>query len=451
MLNFAGNRHWVYAQQVAGRFRTLRHRTSIVLQLILFVTPWLRIGGHPALMVDLPARRVYALGAMYTARDTLLLLLILLFLAFALFFFTSLFGRLWCGYACPQTVFLEEWIRPLEHWIEGSRGLQMKLDKGPWNLDRAWRKSAKWSIYAVAAVVVSMTLGSYFEEARVLWTGGASTAMYAVVAVFAAVWFLDFAWFREQFCNYLCPYARFQSALTDDESLLLVYETARGEPRGGDDATTAGRCIECSKCVAVCPQGIDIRDGFQLECIACGACIDACDDVLGRLGHPGLIRYDSMAKQQGRKVRLLRPRTIAYGGLLGGLAAAAMAVLLTRASFEATVSRAPGSLFVEDADGWVRNTYLMRITNNDPAQEEIPYTVTIEGLPGAEVTVPATTLGSAESRTFPLVIRVPPGDDLPRTVPFHVMVQGPGRSLVLDATFKTEAGEDDSHHDDSHD
>ena len=445
MLNFAGNRHWVYAQRVAGHFRSLRHRTSIVLQLILFVTPWLRLNGHPALMVDLPARRVYAMGAMFTARDTVLLLLILLFLAFALFFFTSLFGRLWCGFACPQTVFLEEWIRPLEYWIEGSRGLQMKLDKGPWGLDRLWRKSAKWSLYAVAAVVVSMTLASYFEEARVLWTGGASGEMYAIVAIFAAIWFLDFAWFREQFCNYLCPYARFQSALTDDESLLLVYETARGEPRGGDDAVKTGRCIECDKCVAVCPQGIDIRNGFQLECIACGACIDACDDVLGRLGHEGLIRYDSIAKQQGKKVRFFRPRTIAYGGLLGGLAAAALVVLLTRNPFEATVSRAPGSLFTEDADGWLRNTYLMRITNNDPSSAEMPYTVTVDGLPGAQVTVPDTRLGSAESRTFALVIRVPPGEDLPRTVPFHVRVNGPDGSLVLNATFKTEAGEDDSH------
>jgi cytochrome c oxidase accessory protein FixG len=445
VLNFAGNRHWVYAQQITGRFRTLRHRTSIVLQLILFVTPWLRIKGHPALMVDLPARRVYALGAMYTARDTLLLLLILLFLAFALFFFTSLFGRLWCGYACPQTVFLEEWIRPLEHWIEGSRGLQMKRDKGAWDFDRIWRKSAKWSLYALAAVVVSMTLASYFEDARILWTGGGSSAMYAIVGIFAAVWFLDFAWFREQFCNYLCPYARFQSALTDDESLLLVYEIARGEPRGGPDATTTGRCIECSKCVAVCPQGIDIRNGFQLECISCGACIDACDDVLGRLGHQGLIRYDSMAKQQGKKVRLLRPRTIAYGGLLTGLAAAAVAVLLARMPFEATFSRAPGSLFTVDADGWLRNTYLMRITNNDPALGERAYSVTIDGLPGATLTAPDTRLGPAESRTFPVVIRVPPDDDLPRTVPFHVLVSGPDGKLTLNATFKTEAGENDSH------
>jgi len=445
MLNFAGNRRWVYAQQVTGYFRSLRHRTSIVLQLILFVTPWLRMNGHPALMVDLPARRVYALGAMFTARDTVLLLLIALFLAFALFFFTSLFGRLWCGFACPQTVFLEEWIRPLEHWIEGSRGLQMKRDAGPWNLDRLWRKGAKWSLYAVAAVGVSMTLGSYFEEARVLWTGGASSEMYWIVAIFAAIWFLDFAWFREQFCNYLCPYARFQSALTDDESLLLVYETGRGEPRGGADAVKAGRCIECDKCVAVCPQGIDIRNGFQLECIACGACIDACDDVLGRLGHEGLIRYDSIAKQQGKKTRLLRPRTVAYGGLLGGLAVAATAVLMARAPFESTVARAPGSLFTVDADGWLRNTYLMRITNNDPATTQMSYTVTIDGLKGAQVTVPDIRLGSAESRTFPLVIRVPPGDDLPRAVPFHVLVNGPDGSLVLNATFQTEAGENDSH------
>jgi cytochrome c oxidase accessory protein FixG len=445
MLNFADNRRWVYAQQVTGFFRTLRHRTSIVLQLILFVTPWIRFHGHPILLIDLPARRVFAFGANFTARDSVLLLLILLFTAFSLFFFTSLFGRLWCGYACPQTVFLEEWIRPLEHWIEGSRGSQMKLDKGPWNFERIWRKSAKWSIYALAAGVVAMTIGSYFEEAPVLWTGRGSATMYAIIAFFAAIWFLDFAWFREQFCNYLCPYARFQSALTDDESLLLVYETARGEPRGGPTAKDTGHCIECDKCVAVCPQGIDIRNGFQLECISCGACIDACDDVLGRLGHQGLIRYDSIAQQQGKKVRRLRPRTIAYGGLLGGLAAAAIAVMIARNPFEATVIRAPGSLFTRDGDGWLRNTYLMRITNNDPAEVEMPYTITIDGLPGAQVTAPETRLASTESRIFPLIIRVPPENTLPRSVPFHVLVKGPDGNLVLNATFETEAGQDDSH------
>ncbi len=444
-LSFAGTRRWVYAQQVTGRFRTLRHRTSIVLQLILFLTPWLRIGGNPALLVDLPARRVFALGAIFTARDTVLLLLILLFLAFSLFFFTSLFGRLWCGYACPQTVFLEEWIRPLEHWIEGSRGRQMQFDKGPWAWSKIWRKAVKWGLYALAAAVVSLTLASYFERAPVLWSGGASGTMYTIVAIVAIIWFLDFAWFREQFCNYLCPYARFQSALTDDESLLLVYETARGEPRGGKDAVETGRCIECSKCVAVCPQGIDIRNGFQLECIACGACIDACNDVLGRLGHDGLIRYDSMAKQKGSRTRWLRPRTLAYGGLLGSLAAALVALLMARASFEAAVARAPGSLFTVDGDGWLRNTYIMRITNNDPSTDSIPFSVRVTGLPDAQVTVPDTRLASTESRSFVLVIRVPVKEALQRTVPIQVHVERPGRELIVDATFKTEAGEDDSH------
>ena len=437
MLGFSGTRKWIYPLAVNGRHQRLRRWTFLGLHLVLFLTPWVRIGGHPALLFDLEARRLYAFGAIFTAADTILLLLMLLFLAFSLFFFTSLYGRLWCGYACPQTVFLDAWIRPLERWIEGDRARRQRLDQGGWSFEKVWRKAAKWSVFAAVAFVTAMAFMSFFAGAPELWTGRAGPVEYALVGIFTAGWFLDFVWFREQFCNFLCPYARFQSALTDDETLIISYDARRGEPRGGATARTEGRCIACSKCVAVCPHGIDIRNGFQLECIACAKCVDACEDIMGRLGHESLIRYATLAEDQGRAPRRLRPRTVVYAGLLTGLAAAWVALILDRTPFEAGVSRAPGSLFTLDADGAVRNTYLLRITNNDPAPDSIPFAVEVQGLPGAEVVAQDVRLGSTESRTVPLVIRVRQDEAMPRTVPIKVRVRSPSSEMVLDATFKS--------------
>ena len=233
MLGFSGTREWVYPQSIRGRFTTLRRWAFLALHLILFLTPWITVGGHPLLLVDIPARQVFFVGAIYTASDTFFLLLILLFLAFALFFFTSLWGRIWCGYACPQTVFLETWIRPLEIWVEGDRTQRKRRDKGGWTVDRVWRKGAKWAAFLAVSLLLATAIVSYFVPARELWTGRAGQLAYTFVGVFTFLWYLDFTWFREQFCNFLCPYARFQSALTDDETLLVGYDPARGEPRGG--------------------------------------------------------------------------------------------------------------------------------------------------------------------------------------------------------------------------
>jgi cytochrome c oxidase accessory protein FixG len=439
MTVFTGTRRWVYPLAVDGRHQRLRRWTFLALHLVLFVTPWVRIDGHPALLIDLPGRRLYSFGAIFTASDTLLLLLILLFLAFALFFFTSLYGRLWCGYGCPQTVFLDAWIRPLERWIEGDAGRRRRADRGPWTVARAWRKAAKWTAFGAVAVVAAIAFMSFFAGAPELWTGRAGPVEYSLVAIFAVAWFLGFAWFREQFCTYVCPYARLQSALTDENTVQIAYDPARGEPRGGPGARSEGRCIACNKCVAVCPQGIDIRNGFQLECIACARCVDACGDVMGRLGHESLVRYTTLAEQQGGASRRLRPRTVVYATLLTGIAAAFIAVVNARTPFEATVSRVPGSLFTVDGDGWVRNTYLLRITNNEPSAVPIPFEVRVEGLDGAEVMAQSVTLGTTESATLPLVVRVAPSGELARTIPIHVLVTSPAGRLALDATFKTAA------------
>lgn len=422
-----GVREWVYPQSVSGKFQKVHRWSGYVLLAILFVVPWIRVGGRPALLLDLPARRLYAFGGIFTPTDTVLLVLIGLFLAFSLFFFTSMFGRLWCGYACPQTVFLEELIRPIEKWIEGERGVRMKLDKSPWTAAKVGRKAAKWSLFAVVSGVVAMALMSYFVEARMLWTGGASGVSYALVGVFGAGLFLDFTWFREQFCNYLCPYARFQGALCDDDSLVVAYDTARGEPRKG-----AGECIDCKKCVTVCPQGIDIRKGFQLECITCARCVDACEGVMEHKGQPSLISYRTAA---GAKPRWIRGRTLTYGFLLTGIAAAFVGVLLTRHDADINVTRAPGSLFVEDADGWIRNTFFVRMSSHEDGTEA--WTVEVKGLPeGATFTAAPVTLEPGQSATVPLVVRVPPHADGARTIPIQVIASSHDDVLTVDTTFK---------------
>lgn len=438
MLGFEVKRKWIYEQKVTGPWQRLRKVTFLALHLILFATPWIVIHGNPALLIDLPERRLYAFGAIFTAADTIFLLLLLLFLAFSLFFFTSLFGRLWCGFACPQTVFLDTWIRPFEEWIEGDWVRRRKRDEAGWGVDRAWRKAVKWGGYLVISFVISMSFASYFAGARVLWSGQGSALEYTIVGIFSGIWFFDLAWFREQFCNYLCPYARFQSALTDAETLLVQYDIPRGEPRGGADAKEAGRCIECNKCVVVCPQGIDIRNGFQLECIACARCIDACDIVMDKLGHKTLITWSSLAESTGRMPHRLRPRTVVYGGLLTGIAAAAVLLMAARAPFDATVQRAPGSLFVMDADGYVRNTYLLRVTNKEATPTPVPFHIRVEGVPAKDVIVEDLRLGTTESQTIPMIIRMKASPDLPRTIPIEVHVSSPSHEIELDATFKTE-------------
>jgi cytochrome c oxidase accessory protein FixG len=440
MLGFNDTREWVYPQSISGYFTTVRNWTFVGLHVILFVIPWINANGHPLLQFDLPARRFYVAGQILTASDTIFLLMLMLFLAFALFFVTSLWGRLWCGYACPQTVFLESWIRPLEQWIEGDRRTRMRRNQAGFSFDMAWRKVAKWAAFMAVSVLLSMAMVSYFAGARNLWTGNAGPVAYTFVAAFTFLWFWDFTWFREQFCNYLCPYARFQSALTDDESLIIHYDEVRGEPREkGKVAARDGRCIDCNKCVVVCPQGIDIRDGFQLECIQCARCIDACTSVMEPLGHETLVRYSTIAEEEGRKVRTIRPRTVIYGGILGGLVLATLTLMVGRVPFEASVNRAPGTLFSVDADGYVRNTYLLQITNKSAVTDSVSYRVQVEDFPEAEVLTSDVRIASTESLTVPLIIRVPVAANVPRTSHMHVRVISDLGELVLPTTFKTGA------------
>lgn len=441
MLGFAGTRQWVYPQSVTGRWQRLRRAAFLLLHAWLFLTPWLSVGGNPAFRIDLPGRTLYAFGGVFTPRDTILLMLGVMFLAFTLFFVTSLWGRIWCGYACPQTVFLETLVRPIEQFIEGNRTTRMRRDQAGFSLDLAWRKAAKWTAFAAVALLVAGTFLSWFVDPRLVWTGRAPAGGYGVMAFFAFLMFVDFTWFREQFCTYVCPYARFQSVMTDADSLMVGYDGLRGEPRNPKLGKSEGRCVDCNKCVVVCPAGIDIRNGFQLECIQCARCVDACESVMGRLGHPTLVEYTTLRRARREPARKWRPRTAAYTTLLTGLAAAMTLVVVNRTPIEASVQRAPGSLFTVDDDGYVRNTYLLRVTNTSGSHAKVPYHVHVDGLPDAQVICDQVELASTESATLPLVVRVPARGMAHRTTPIRVRVISPTDTVKVDATFKSGGAE----------
>lgn len=421
-------RQWIYPLKPSGRYTRIRQWLGNALIVFLAALPWIPIGGHPAVLLDLGTRRLYAFGEIFTPRDSALLVVLFLLAAFTLFLVTALWGRIWCGYACPQTVFLESWIRPLEEWIEGSRGVRIRRDNQPWSLDKAWRKGLKWSLIALLSLGLSLTLVSFFVPAMELWGGQGPWSAYVIAAAVAGGIFLDLAWFREQFCSYLCPYARFQGALTDEHSQVVGYDVQIGEPRRTRPRSAfEGSCIDCKKCVAVCPQGIDIREGYQLDCINCGRCADACEGVLGRLGHASLITYTQQEPQVQK--RGPRPRTLVYSGLLLVLSIAFVALLSQRQPVDASVARAPGTLFTVDDDGAVRNTFLLMVTNN--GTEPVRPVITVGG--DYELIVPAIEVPAGESRTVPVVVR--DADVESRTQTLRLFVD----DLEIETTFKTGA------------
>jgi cytochrome c oxidase accessory protein FixG len=435
MAIFSGSRQWVYPQFINGTFYKLRWWVSVALHLFLLVVPWIQIGGNPAVRIDLPGRRVYLIGQVFTAADGFFIALLGLFAAFMLFFATALLGRVFCGYVCPQTILLTSWVRPIEKFFEGDRAERKRRDAGPWTFDKIRRKGGKWATFALASLFVSMAFGQWFAGAWELWTLQAGPIDYALVGIFSLVWFGDFAWFREQACNYLCPYARFQGALTDRHSLIISYDVPRGEPRTkGKAQGHKGGCIDCNKCVVVCPQGIDIRDGFQLECIACGLCIDACTTVMGKFDHPTLVRYSTEARDQGQTTKLLRPRTVVYAALLTAIGGIMLAMLVVHSPLEAQIARAAGTHYALDHDGFVRNTYMLRVANNATNGAPTDYTVAVEGLDDVQVQYQSITLAPSESRTVPIIVRLPV-DRAPTNAPIHFVIASEQDRVRLAANF----------------
>jgi cytochrome c oxidase accessory protein FixG len=383
----------IYPREIDGRFARLRFASMLVLLGAYYGAEWLPWDGRQALLFDLPARKFYVLGLVLWPQDFIFLSWLLIIAALSLFFFTALAGRLWCGYACPQTVWTEAFLW-MEWLTEGRGAARRKLDKGQWNANKIWRKSAKQILWIAFALWTGFTFVGYFTPIRDL---GAS-ALALSLSGWETFWvlFYGFATYgnagfmREQVCKYMCPYARFQSAMFDRDTLIISYDQNRGEPRGsrprGADykGLGLGACIDCRMCVQVCPTGIDIRQGLQYECIACAACIDACDGVMDKMQYPrGLIRYSTQGAMEGKPVRLLRPRVWIYATLLAGLSAGLVAALLLRTPLDLHVIRDRNALYRESRPGFIENVYTLRIINKDASPHV--YTLDVEGLPTVQV------------------------------------------------------------------
>lgn len=413
-----GKRVWLYPKWIRGKKLTQRTIVHWVLLVLLLIGPWVDIGGHPATRIDIPGRRMYLWGATLMANDGAYMLFAAGVIVFAVFLFTALFGRAWCGWSCPQTVFLESLIRPVERLIEGNETARRKLDEGPWTGEKLLKKALKFGFYLLVAGGVGTTFTAYFLgrdgviEAQLdpLSHPGGTAVFLGITALLL----FDFAYFREQTCLVVCPYGRFQSVLLDRDSLAVGYDEQRGEPRGKASDPNAGDCVDCKACVKVCPTGIDIRKGVQMECIQCMACVDACDDVMIKLKRPtGLVRLDSERHLVGKDPRsvlsrALRPRVIAYAvGLLGVLCVMIFAIGV-RQPVGLDLHRMSGAPpYVSLADGRVQNMLELRIQNRSAQVRK--FTVVLVGDDGTELLVPGGELivEGEQTRQFPVFVLRP--------------------------------------------
>lgn len=425
-----GSRNYVHPADVSGRFDNVRKVVHALLVALLAALPWIEIGGHPAIFLDVAARRFFLFGNTFNAQDVWLMFFLLSGVGYLLIVVTALWGRIWCGYACPQTVFLEAIFRPIERLIDGPRSKRLRRAAGPWNVDRVLRFGAKHGVYLVVAFLIAHVMVSYFVSLpalyQMVWSDpGLHPEAFAWATVLTGVLYFDFAWFREQTCLIVCPYGRLQSVLTDRDTLVIGYDEARGEPRGKARDPNAGDCVACNRCVNVCPTGIDIRNGLQLDCIGCARCIDACDDVMVKLKRkPGLVRYDSMKGLDGKPRRVMRPRLYLYAGFgLAGMLAAGVALGSTT-RFEANLMRLRALPYVVDGDR-VRNSFELHLVNKRASHAE--FVVEAQGPDELQYTIsiPRVSLEPLQSQRIPVFVSYPRGSSADgRRAKLRVSVQG---------------------------
>jgi len=412
-------REKIYQRQASGFFQTIRTLTIWVTLSIYFIGPWITWNGRQAILFDLPHRKFYIFDLTFWPQDLLLLVWLLIIAAFALLFFTNLAGRLWCGYTCPQTVWTTLFIW-IEYVTEGNRRQRIKLDAQPLNFEKFFRKSVKHFLWFLLSLVTALTFVGYFAPVREVLLD----LFYLTLNPWAGFWLSFFTiatyanagWMREQVCIYMCPYGRFQSVMLDQNTLTVIYDEKRGEPRGSRNMSVnpadvgLGDCIHCQLCVQVCPTGIDIRNGLQYECIGCAACIDACNTVMDRMGYkPGLIRYTSENAVNDKPTRFFRLRSIGYGAVLLVMIVTFCVSLISRIPLQLETLRDRNQLYTQNWEGFIENMYSLKITNKTHQTRE--YIIQVTGLPTVQLQGPARVKAMAgELITVPVRLIIDPGN-----------------------------------------
>jgi cytochrome c oxidase accessory protein FixG len=412
-LNADGTRNRIRPRLYPGRLHTRRRVVGWVLIVLFVALPFLRVGGKPAIFLDVVRREFSLFGHTYLATDGVLLMLLMLAIFATVFWTTALVGRAWCGWGCPQTVYMEFLFRPIERLFEGKREAQLRLDKKGLSLRRLGKNLVFLALaFALANVFLSYFVGTHTLGKWISESPSKNSTGFLVVLVTTGLMFFDFAYFREQMCTVICPYARLQSVLLDRRSLLIGYDEKRGEPRSkGKPKPGHGDCIDCQACVVSCPTGIDVREGLQLECIACGQCADACDSIMARIDKPaGLIRYASQdALETGRKSPLVRTRVVIYSVLLLGLLVTLATSLLARPGADVTILRGIGAPFTESGASAV-DQIRVKIRNRSGIAQS--YHIELSDLSDATLIAPEDPLliAAGEQRTTSVFVLLPNGD-----------------------------------------
>jgi len=413
-------REEIYPRETKGRYATLRWLCVWLTQLVFYGLPWMSWNDRQAVLFDLGARKFYIFGVVLWPQDFVYLAALLIICAYGLFLVTAIGGRIWCGFACPQTVYTEifMWV---ERKIEGARSARIRLDREPWSAQKLARKTAKHAVWIAIALWTGFTFVAYFTPATTLVREAGSLAF----GPWETFWILFYSlatygnagWLREQVCKYMCPYARFQSAMFDKDTLIITYDTERGEPRGArgkksEGARVLGDCIDCSMCVQVCPTGIDIREGLQYECIGCAACVDACNSVMEKVDLPkGLIRYATENAMAGHwspamiRKRVLRPRVLIYTGLLALIITVFFTSLALRTPLKVDVIRDRGALGREVEDGMIENVYRLQIMNTSEVARR--YTISVSGIDTIRLMTPIeVAIDATGARAVPVRVRI---------------------------------------------
>jgi cytochrome c oxidase accessory protein FixG len=443
-----GRRRWLYPRKVQGRFYRGRTWLSWLLLTVMFAGPFVRINGNPLLLLNVVERKFIILGQIFWPQDMIMFAVALLIFATGILVFTAAYGRLWCGWACPQTVLMEMVFRKIEYLIEGDSDQQRALDKAPWTATKIRKKGGKHAIFFALSFIVANTLLAYIigtEQLFQIVTDSPAKHLEGLAAMilFTLVFYAIFARFREQACTFICPYGRLQSTLLDENSIVVAYDYKRGEKRGPwphglpvdqRRAQDGGDCIACRQCVTVCPTGIDIRDGTQMECVHCTACIDACDNVMERIGRPrGLIRYASLnGIERGERLKVT-PRLVGYTVILLALGVLMGFLIFTRSDVQTTLLRAQGALFQQMPNGHFSNLYTIRVVNK--TSREIPIQLKLENVKGAlQVMGQDIVVAPQKSAETSALIELDPAVMKPGTTPLVVGVYSQGRRLE---TLKT--------------